>query len=109
MIRQSQWLGRAIALGVVVGAVVVVTLALLHLDARPRTHDGFLFADTAGLAPQGGRPVAKPPPREDPSGRKDEALGANHPPPFQTRSRQGCSPAPSPRRPSGITPRLIPS
>ena len=50
MIERKQWLGRAIAVGILVGATVVVALALLRLDARPRTHDGYLYADTSGLA-----------------------------------------------------------
>ena len=88
MIRQSQWLGRAIALGVVVGAVVVVTLALLHLDARPRTHDGFLFADTAGLAPEVSGRIVKLAVRENQSVRKDDALVEIDPEPFELRLHQ---------------------
>ena len=33
MIDRKQWLGRAIALGILVGATIVVALALLRLDA----------------------------------------------------------------------------
>ncbi len=45
------WLGRLIALIAFAAAFGLAYVALERLDHRPRTHDAFLYADSAGLAP----------------------------------------------------------
>jgi len=45
------WLGRLIALIAFAAAFGLAFVALERLDHRPRTHDAFLYADSAGLAP----------------------------------------------------------
>lgn len=53
------WLGRAIAVVALAAAVGLGTVTVERLDRRPRTHDAFLYADSAGLAPDvSGRIVA---------------------------------------------------
>lgn len=44
-------IGRLIALAALVAACGLGFLALDHLSRTPRTHDAFLYADSAGLAP----------------------------------------------------------
>jgi len=57
--RPKQWLGRLIAIGAIVAAFGLGFYTLEQLDRRPRTHDAFLYADSAGLAPDvSGRIVA---------------------------------------------------
>src|SRR5579859_703784 len=59
--RPKLWLGRLIAIVAIAAAVGLGAYALERLDRRPRTHDAFLYADTAGLAPDvGGRIWALP-------------------------------------------------
>ena len=45
------WLGRLVALLAVAAALGLGAYTLQRLDRRPRTHDAFLYADSAGLAP----------------------------------------------------------
>jgi len=57
--RFRTWLGRLIALAAIAAALGLGIYALDRLDRRPRTHDAFLFADSAGMAPDvSGRIVA---------------------------------------------------
>jgi len=88
MIERKQWLGRAIALGILIGATMVVTLALLRLDARPRTHDGYLYADTAGLAPEVSGRIVKLAVRENQNVRKGDPVVEIDPEPFELRLHQ---------------------
>jgi multidrug efflux system membrane fusion protein len=53
------WLGRLIAAMSILAAIAIGIYALERLDRQPRTNDGYLFADRAGLAPDvSGRIVA---------------------------------------------------
>jgi multidrug efflux system membrane fusion protein len=88
MIQGTQWLGRAIAIGIVVGAIVVAALALEYLDRRPRTHDGFLFADTAALAPEVSGRIVKVAVHENQRVGKGDVLLEIDPEPFELRLRQ---------------------
>lgn len=57
--RLRDWLGRLIAILSILAAFGLGAYALYRLDQRPRTHDAFLYADSAGLAPDvSGRIVA---------------------------------------------------
>ena len=59
MSRIRPWLGRLIALAAIAAALGLGFLVIERLDHRPRTHDAFLYADSAGLAPDvSGRIVA---------------------------------------------------
>ncbi|MDB5394848.1 MAG: multidrug transporter subunit MdtN [Rhodospirillales bacterium] len=44
--------GRLIAIGAIVATIGIGAYTLYRLDRSPRTHDSFLFADTAGMAPE---------------------------------------------------------
>jgi membrane fusion protein, multidrug efflux system len=53
------WSGRLVALVSIIAAVAIGAYALDRLSRQPRTNDGYLFADRAGLAPDvSGRVVA---------------------------------------------------
>jgi multidrug efflux system membrane fusion protein len=53
------WLGRLVAVAAIVAAIAIGGYALERLSNAPRTNDGYLFADRAGLAPDvSGRIVA---------------------------------------------------
>jgi multidrug efflux system membrane fusion protein len=45
------WLGRLVAVASIAAALGLGAYAMQRLDRRPRTHDAFLYADSAGLAP----------------------------------------------------------
>ena len=80
--------GRAIALGIVIAAIALGAYTLHHLDRTPRTHDAFLFADTAGLAPEvSGRIVALNI-RNNQHVKKGDPLVLIDPEPFELRLRQ---------------------
>jgi multidrug efflux system membrane fusion protein len=54
-----KWVGRAVAIGAVVAAVVLVVIALVRYDRRPRTQDAYLYADSISVVPEvSGRIVA---------------------------------------------------
>jgi len=44
--------GKLVALVAVAMAIGLGAVALIRLDRQPRTHDAFLYADSAGLAPE---------------------------------------------------------
>jgi membrane fusion protein, multidrug efflux system len=50
-LTRRRWLGRLIAVASILAAVVIGIYTLQRLDQQPRTNDGYLFADMAGLAP----------------------------------------------------------
>lgn len=53
------WSARIVAVAAIAGACVLGAYAIDRIDRRPRTHDAFLYADSAGLAPDvSGRIVA---------------------------------------------------
>jgi len=80
--------GRLVALGIVVAAFAIGAFTLHHLDRTPRTHDAFLFADTAGLAPEvSGRIVALKI-RNNQRVKKGDPLVVIDPEPFELRLRQ---------------------
>ena len=80
--------GTLIAIGAVVAAIALGFYALVRLDQRPRTHDAYLFADTAGLAPDVSGRIVKLNVRDNQRVRKGEALVDIDPEPFELRLRQ---------------------
>jgi multidrug efflux system membrane fusion protein len=53
------WIGRLVAVMSIIAAVAIGAYTLERLSREPRTNDGYLFADRAGLAPDvSGRIVA---------------------------------------------------
>ena len=81
-------IGKLVALVAVVAAIAIGAVTLHHLDRSPRTHDAFLFADTAALAPDvSGRIVALRV-RNNERVKKGAPLVDIDPEPFQLRVRQ---------------------
>ncbi len=82
------WLGRAIAILAVGSAIGLGIITVERLDRRPRTHDAFLYADSAGLAPDvSGRIVALGVRNNQRVGRGDTLVEID-PEPFELRLRQ---------------------
>jgi multidrug efflux system membrane fusion protein len=88
MSLSSAWTGRAVALGVLVGTVAIAAYALDRLDRRPRTHDAFLYADTAGLAPEVSGRIVSLMVRDNQRVKKGDALIQIDAEPFELRLRQ---------------------
>jgi multidrug efflux system membrane fusion protein len=44
--------GRAVAIGSLVAALLLAIVAILRLDRRPRSQDAFVYADSTGIAPE---------------------------------------------------------
>ncbi|HLZ66993.1 MAG TPA: multidrug transporter subunit MdtN [Aliidongia sp.] len=88
MTQIRSWLGRLIAVAAIAAAVGLGYAALDRLDRRPRTHDAFLYADSAGLAPDvSGRIVALGV-RDNQRVAKGEPLLVIDPEPFELHLRQ---------------------
>ncbi|HVJ55366.1 MAG TPA: multidrug transporter subunit MdtN [Aliidongia sp.] len=86
--RFQTWLGRLIALLAIAGACVFGAYAIDRIDHRPRTHDAFIYADSAGLAPDvSGRIVALKV-RDNQPVRQGDILVEIDPEPFELRLRQ---------------------
>jgi len=82
------WLGRLVAAASVIAAVAIGIYALERLSRAPRTNDGYLFADRAGLAPDvSGRIVALHI-RDNQRISKGDPLLQIDPEPFELRLRQ---------------------
>jgi membrane fusion protein, multidrug efflux system len=82
------WLGRLIALIAVVAAFVLAFVALERLDHRPRTHDAFLYADSAGLAPDVSGRIVSLSIRDNQRVAKGDKLLVIDPEPFELHLRQ---------------------
>jgi multidrug efflux system membrane fusion protein len=88
MTRYRILLGRAIAIIALVSAIGLGALTIERLDRRPRTHDAFLYADSAGLAPDvSGRIVALRV-RDNKRVAQGDVLVEIDPEPFELRVRQ---------------------
>ena len=82
------WLARLIAVVAIVGACVLGAYTIDRIDRRPRTHDAFLYADSAGLAPDvSGRIVALKA-HDNQSVRAGDILVEIDPEPFELHLRQ---------------------
>ncbi|HTZ77687.1 MAG TPA: multidrug transporter subunit MdtN [Stellaceae bacterium] len=82
------WTGRLVALVAIVAAVAIGAYTLERLSREPRTNDGYLFADRAGLAPDvSGRIVALNV-RDNQRVRKGDLLLQVDPEPFELHLRE---------------------
>ncbi|MEI9986017.1 MAG: biotin/lipoyl-binding protein [Aliidongia sp.] len=82
------WLARVIAVVAVVAACVLGAYTIDRIDRRPRTHDAFLYADSAGLAPDvSGRIVALKV-HDNEAVHQGDILVEIDPEPFELRLRQ---------------------
>jgi multidrug efflux system membrane fusion protein len=82
------WLARAIAVLAVVAAVGLGFVVLQRLDAQPRTHDAFLYADSAGLAPDVNGRIVKLLVRDNQPVSQGDPLVEIDPEPFELRLSQ---------------------
>ena len=82
------WLGRLIAVLAIVSAVGLGAYALDRIDHEPRTHDAFLYADSAGLAPEVSGRIVAINVRDNQRVRRGDSLVEIDPEPFELRLRQ---------------------
>ena len=82
------WMGRLIAAASIVAAVAIGAYALERLNRQPRTNDGYLFADRAGLAPDVSGRIVSLNVRDNQRVRKGDLLLQIDPEPFELRLRQ---------------------
>jgi multidrug efflux system membrane fusion protein len=80
--------GRLVALAAVVAAFGLGGVALVRLDRQPRTHDAFLYADSAGLAPEVSGRIVELKVRDNQSVVAGQSLLVIDPEPFELRVRQ---------------------
>jgi multidrug efflux system membrane fusion protein len=105
--RLRPWLGRIIAIAAMVLAVLLGREVLQRIDQRPSTHDAFLYADTAALAPDvSGRIVALHV-RDQQRVTKGEKLLVIDPEPFQWRVNQAKAQVDALHAQIGLTKRQV--
>ena len=80
--------GRIVALIAVALAIGLAAVAMVRLDGRPRTHDAFLYADSAGLAPEVSGRIVEIAVRDNQPVVKGQKLLVIDPEPFELRVRQ---------------------
>lgn len=80
--------GKTLALLAVAAAVGTIVLSMIVLDRRPRTHDAYLYAYSAGLAPEVSGRVVWIGVRNGQVVRKGQVLLKIDPEPFALRMRQ---------------------
>ncbi len=83
-----RWLGRLIAALAVAAAILLGVLAIHRLDRSPRTQDAFLYADSAGLAPDVSGRILALRVRDNQRVRQGDILAEIDPEPFTLRLRQ---------------------
>src|SRR6201993_1011517 len=82
------WVGRTIAVLAIAAACGLGALTLYQLGRAPRTHDAFLYADSAGLAPDVSGRIVGLLARDNQGVSKGEVLVEIDPEPFELRVRQ---------------------
>lgn len=88
MTAPQAWIGRLIAALAVAAAFGLGGYTLYRLDRAPRTHDAFLYADSAGVAPEVNGRIVQLLVRDNQRVKKGEALVKIDPEPFDLRLRQ---------------------
>jgi multidrug efflux system membrane fusion protein len=86
--RARLWLGRFVTLAAIAAALGLGGYTIYRLDQRPRTHDAFLYADTAGLAPDVSGRIVKLHVRNNQRVSMGYPLVEIDPEPFELRLRQ---------------------
>lgn len=81
-------IGRVIAAAAILGAVAIGFYALERLSEAPRTNDGYLFADRAGIAPEVNGRIITLQVRDNQRVRKGDVLFEIDPEPYELRLRQ---------------------
>ena len=88
MTSWSIWIGRSIAATSVIAAIAIGAYTLERLSQQPRTNDGYLFADRAGLAPDVSGRIVSLNVRDNQRVSKGEVLLQIDPEPFELHLRQ---------------------
>lgn len=88
MTSRRIWMGRLIAAASIVAAVAIGAYTLERLNRQPRTNDGYLFADRAGLAPDVSGRIVSLNVRDNQRVQKGDLLLQIDPEPFELRLRQ---------------------
>ncbi|HVN85614.1 MAG TPA: multidrug transporter subunit MdtN [Candidatus Binatia bacterium] len=109
MTTERAWIGRAVAIAAVVGAIGLGVFALERLDRRPRTNDGFLYADTAAIAPDVSGRIVKLNVRDNQRVHKGDALLEIDREPFELRAKQAHAQVEALRAQIDLTTRQIAS
>jgi membrane fusion protein, multidrug efflux system len=102
-------IGRAVAIAAVLGAIGLGAFALERLDRRPRTNDGYLYADTAAIAPDVSGRIVTLNVRDNQRVRKGDALLEIDREPFDLRAKQAHAQAEALRAQIDLTTRQIAS
>ena len=82
------WIGRLIAAASIIAAIVIGAYTLERLSQQPRTNDGYLFADRAGLAPDVSGRIVSLNVRDNHRVSKGDLLLQIDPEPFELHLRQ---------------------
>jgi multidrug efflux system membrane fusion protein len=82
------WLGRLVAVLAIAGAMGLGAIVLDQIDREPRTHDAFLYTDSAGLAPEVSGRIAAINVRDNQRVRQGDSLVEIETEPFELRLRQ---------------------
>lgn len=82
------WSGRAMAFVILALTACMVWWGLNRLDHRPRTQNAYLYADTAGIAPEVSGRIVGIAVREDQRIKKGDVLFQIDPEPFDLRLKQ---------------------
>jgi len=82
------WSGRLVAVVSIVAAIAIGAYALDRLSRQPRTNDGYLFADRAGLAPDVSGRIVTLNVRDNQRVAKGDLLLQIDPEPFELHLRQ---------------------
>jgi multidrug efflux system membrane fusion protein len=82
------WTGRLIAALSFAAAIGLGAFVLYRLDRAPRTHDAFLYADSAGIAPEVDGRIVQLLVRDNQRVKKGDPLVKIDPEPFDLRARQ---------------------
>jgi multidrug efflux system membrane fusion protein len=82
------WTARLIAAAAILGAVAIGYYTLQRLDREPRTNDGYLFADRAGIAPDVSGRIVSLNVKENERVKKGDVLLQVDPEPFDLHLRE---------------------
>ncbi len=82
------WIGRALAVAAFAAVALLGTCTLRRIDQAPRTHDAFLYADSAQIAPEVSGRITAIHIRENQRVAKGEALVEIDREPFELRVEQ---------------------
>lgn len=81
-------LGRIVAIVSIAATLLLIVVAMIVVDQRPRTHDAYIFAYSAGITPEVSGRIVEIHIRNDQVVHKDDVLLKIDPEPFELKLRQ---------------------